>query len=190
MKKILITGAVCALLTGCAGTDLAAINKNISDTAFSVSKTLRGSDSAGSTPGVASNGMPILSPAAQPSTANADREFHVPVDVDTAAARLKRYYKFISTEELERIRTRDRNSEWSASAIAERNPVWEASPGSYYKMGNDRGKHDHLDIEIEKNGAGSRVYVTYKSPYPEHLSGSSFDNLITRIQQVAAGKVR
>ncbi len=42
MKKILITGAVCALLTGCAGTDLAAINKNISDTAFSVSKTLLG----------------------------------------------------------------------------------------------------------------------------------------------------
>lgn len=184
MKNILITGAVCALLTGCAGTDLAAINKNISDTAFSVSKTLR---SGGEDPG---NGMPVMTKASTGATESVNREFSLPVDIDTAAARLKRHYGYVTPDEIAHIRNKDRNSRWAAAAIEDSHPVWEAVQGSSYRMGSDVGDNDHMEIELEKNGAGTRAYVTYQSPSASHLTGSAFEKLMTEVKQVASGKVR
>lgn len=189
MKRIVTTCLFCALLTGCAGTDFASINKNISDTAFSISKTLRG-DNTESGSMDSGNGMPVLSKAGSAATQSASKQFSVPVDIDTAAARLKRHYGYISHEEIERIRAKDRNSRWSAAAIEDAHPVWEAVPGSFYRMGSDTGDNDHMDIELEKNGAGTRVYVTYKSPVASHLAGSAFEGVITQVRQVASGQSR
>lgn len=187
MNRMIISGVICALLSGCAGTDFASINKNISDTAFSISNTLRGSDSDSMDSG---NGMPVLTKASASGGKSASKEFSVPVDIDTAAARLKRHYGYVSAEEIERTRSRDRNSRWSAAAIEDAHPVWEAVPGSSYRMGSDVGNNDHMDIELEKNGSGTRVYVTYKSPVASHLTGSAFNNVMSQVRQVASGQAR
>ncbi|AEX08404.1 hypothetical protein LXA31_16650 [Erwinia amylovora] len=187
MNRIFISGAICALLSGCAGTDFASMNKNISDTAFSISKTLRGNSSDSMDSG---NGMPVLTKASGSSGKSASKQFSVPVDIDTAAARLKRHYGYVSAEEIERVRSKDRNSRWSAAAIEDAHPVWEAVPGSSYRMGSDVGDNDHMEIELEKNGTGTRVYVTYKSPVASHLTGSAFNNVMTQVRQVASGQTR
>lgn len=187
MNRIFISGAICALLSGCAGTDFASMNKNISDTAFSISKTLRGNSSDSMDSG---NGMPVLTKASGSSGKSASKQFSVPVDIDTAAARLKRHYGYVSAEEIERVWSKDRNSRWSAAAIEDAHPVWEAVPGSSYRMGSDVGDNDHMEIELEKNGTGTRVYVTYKSPVASHLTGSAFNNVMTQVRQVASGQTR
>lgn len=187
MNRMITLGVIGALLSGCAGTDFASINKNISDTAFSISKTLRGSDSSSINSG---NGMPVLTKASGSGGKSASKQFSVPVDIDTAAARLKRHYGYVSADEIERIRSRDRNSRWSAAAIEDAHPVWEAVPGSSYRMGSDVGDNDHMDIELEKNGSGTRVYVTYKSPVASHLTGSTFNNVMSQVRQVASGQAR
>lgn len=189
MKRILTTGFFCALLTGCAGSDLASMNKSISDTAFSISKTLRDDNTAADSID-SGNGMPVLTKAGNTAAQSSSKQFSIPVEIDTAAARLKRHYGYISQDEIERIRTKDRNSRWSAAAIEDAHPVWEAAPGSSYRMGSDTGESDHMDIELEKNGAGTRVYVTYKSPVASHLTGSAFDSVITQVRQVASGQKR
>ncbi|EIV3863094.1 hypothetical protein L460_04964 [Klebsiella pneumoniae BIDMC 24] len=187
MNRMITAGVICALLSGCAGSDFASINKNISDTAFSISKTLRGSDSDSMDSG---NGMPVLTKASGSGGESASKQFSVPVDIDTAAARLKRHYGYVSADEIERIRSRDRNSRWSAAAIEDAHPVWESVPGSSYRMGSDVGDNDHMDIELEKNGSGTRVYVTYKSPVASHLTGSAFNNVVSQVRQVASGQAR
>lgn len=70
------------LLSGCATTDWAAINKQVSDIAANLTKTLGGNSSG------ESGGMPLMSPAGQQALQSVDKTFSVPVDVDTAAARL------------------------------------------------------------------------------------------------------
>jgi len=187
LNRMITSGVICALLSGCAGTEFADINKNISDTAFSISKTLRGSDSDSMDSG---NGMPVLTKASSSGGQSASKQFSVPVDIDTAAARLKRHYGYVSADEIERIRSKDRNSRWSAAAIEDAHPVWEAVPGSSYRMGGDVGDNDHMDIELEKNGSGTRLYVTYKSPTASHLTGSTFDNVMSQVRQVASGQAR
>lgn len=117
------------LLSGCATTDWAAINKQVSDTAANLTKTLGGNSSG------ESGGMPLMSPAGQQAMQSVDKTFSVPVDVDTAAARLKRHYKFISTQELESMRQAANDGDWKAAAEDDAHPVWDAMPGSYYKMG-------------------------------------------------------
>lgn len=187
MNRIIISGVISALLSGCVGTDFASMNKNISDTAFSISKTLRGGDSNSMDSG---NGMPVLTKASGSTGKSASKQFSVPVDIDTAAARLKRHYGYVSAEEIERVRSKDRNSRWASAAIEDAHPVWEAVPGSSYRMGSDVGDNDHMDIELEKNGTGTRVYVTYKSPVASHLTGSAFSNVMAQVRQVASGQTR
>ncbi|EMG7991355.1 hypothetical protein ACRRCN_004670, partial [Escherichia coli] len=71
--------------------------------------------------------------------------------------------------------------------------IWDAMPGSYYKMGGNWRKSsfdDHLTIEVEKNGKGSRVYITYASASQAHLQASSLEPLFKRVKDVAEGKVR
>ncbi|EFJ3233831.1 TPA: hypothetical protein ACH9P9_005654, partial [Escherichia coli] len=118
----------------------------------------------------------------------------VPVDVDTAAGRLKRYYKFYSNDEVNAIRNNGTtDGKWQASAIIDNGHIWDAMPGSYYKMGGNWRKgsfDDHLTIEVEKNGKGSRVYITYASASQAHLQASSLEPLFKRVKDVAEGKVR
>ncbi|WP_312479117.1 hypothetical protein [Kosakonia cowanii] len=172
------------LLSGCATTDWAAINKQVSDTAANLTRTLGGSSSA------ESGGMPLMSPAGQQAMQSVDKTFSVPVDVDTAAARLKRHYKFISTQELEALRQSSHDGDWKAAAEDDAHPVWDAMPGSYYKMGSDWNGRDHLDIEIEKNGSGSRLYVVYRSSSSQRLAGSGVTKLMNDVRAVAAGEKR
>ena len=114
----------------------------------------------------------------------------MPVDIDTAAARLKRYYQFVSNDEVDAIRKKDRNGSWFAGAITDANQEWEAMPGSYYKMGNDWNEYDHLTIELEKNGAGSKLYITFKSPSDKRLNSEELKKLMLNIKGVAEGTIR
>lgn len=77
---------------------------------------------------------------------------------------------------------------WKAAAEDDAHPVWEAIPGSYYKMGSDWNDNDHLDVEIEKNGSGSKLYITYSSASAERLSGSGVQKLMKEIHSVAIGE--
>lgn len=172
MKKTLNTAVLCALLTGCADTDFSSIGQST----FGLSSGTRGSG----------NSMPVLTKASPPATTSASQQFTLPVDIDTAAMRLKRHYGYLSSEEIERIRNKDRNSRWSAAAIDQAHPVWEALPGRFYRMGSDVGNADHMDIELEKVAAGTRVTVMYKSPV--RLSASALDKVVERVRQVASGK--
>lgn len=63
-------------------------------------------------------------------------------------------------------------------------------PGSYYKMGQNRDDYDHLTIEVEKNGAGSKLYITFKSPSDKRLNSESLRKLMSNIKDVAEGKIR
>lgn len=45
--------------------------------------------------------------------------------------------------------------------------------GSYYKIGSDWDDYDvHLTIELEKNGSGSRIHITYSFSSKQRLASS------------------
>lgn len=184
-KKILIICMVSTLTTACSMEDISAANKKVSDGASGIMNTLRGS--SGST----DNGMPRLSPSQSSKKESSSNKYDLPVDVDTAAARLKRYYQFISNEEVDSIKKKNTNGAWVASAITGNGQEWEAMPGSYYKMGSVWGNQDdHLTIEVEKNGAGSRLYIIYRSSSKKILASDSLQQLMQNIKAVAEGEVR
>lgn len=185
-QRFLIVCLTATLASGCTMDELASVNKQISDGAESLTNTLRGSSDSSS-----EGRMPTLYTKQQKSKKSTARNYNIPVDVDTAAARLRRYYKFMTTEELTSMRNSDNTDrKVAASAIEEAHPVWSASPGSYYKMGSDWGDEDHLELEVEKNGSGSRLYITYSSPDPNHLTESFLSPLYTKVKNVAEGTVR
>ncbi|EEA9003107.1 hypothetical protein GMM15_10465, partial [Salmonella enterica subsp. enterica] len=65
------------------------------------------------------------------------------------------------------------------------------SAGSYYKMGRNWGEgKDHITLEVETNGVGSRVYIQFFSSNPQHLTEAYLGNLYTQVKGVAEGKVR
>lgn len=171
-KKLLLVCVSCLILSACSVDEIAAVNKQISDGAFALTGALRGNNSS-----TADNGMPLLSQKAPTKREKRENVTEIPVDVDTAAGRLKRYYKFYSNEEVDAIRNNGTtDGKWQASAIKDNGHIWDAIPGSYYKMGSDwdGGQFDdHLTIEVEKNGKGSRLYITYASPAPGHLKEST-----------------
>jgi hypothetical protein len=183
---MLIICLTATLISGCTMEEIASVNKQISDGAESLTNTLRGSSDSSS-----DEGMPTLHPKQQKAKKSTSKNYDIPVDVDTAAARLRRYYKFMTTEELNSIKNReDTSSGWVAGAIEDGHPVWSATAGSYYKMGNDWGDEEHLELEVEKNGPGSRLYITYSSPDPKHLTESFLSPLYTKVKNVAEGTVR
>ncbi|MCK2381490.1 hypothetical protein MZD92_19670 [Escherichia coli] len=188
ISKLVVVATVCSTLSACSVEEMAAVNKKISDGAFAVTKALNGGT------GYADNGMPILNKQLPPEQDKRENVIDVPVDVDTAAGRLKRYYKFYSNDEVNAIRNNGTtDGKWQASAIIDNGHIWDAMPGSYYKMGGNWRKgsfDDHLTIEVEKNGKGSRVYITYASSSQAHLQASSLEPLFKRVKDVAEGKVR
>lgn len=98
-KKLLLVCVSCLALTACSVDEIASVNKQISDGAFALTGALRGNSSS-----TDSNGMPFLAQAQKPATKSSTQEYSVPVDIDTAAARLKRYYQFVSNDEVDAIR--------------------------------------------------------------------------------------
>ncbi|HIE1973501.1 TPA: hypothetical protein ACXKGF_001417 [Escherichia coli] len=186
-KKMLLVCASCVVLTACSAQEIAELNRKISEGAFAVTKTLNGGVNQ-------ADDIKYLLQAPRAKREKSDNVIEVPVDVDTAAGRLKRYYKFYSNEEVDAIRNNGHaNGKWTAAAIRQNGHIWDAMPGSYYKMGSDwdGGEFDdHLTLEIEKNGKGSRVYITYASPAPGHLKEEFIAPLIKRVKDVAEGRVR
>ena len=90
-KKLLLVCVSCLALSACSVDEIAAVNKQISDGAFALTGALRGNNSS-----TADNGMPLLSQKAPTKREKRENVTEIPVDVDTAAGRLKRYYKFYS----------------------------------------------------------------------------------------------
>ncbi|EFT7152232.1 hypothetical protein HVD32_004515 [Salmonella enterica] len=184
-KKMLVISIVSMLTTACSMEEFSAANKKVSDGASNIMNTLRGSS------GSSDSGMPHLSPSQPSKKESSSNKYDLPVDVDTAAARLKRHYQFISNEEVDSIKKKNTNGAWVASAITGNGQEWEAMPGSYYKMGSDWGdQDDHLTIEVEKNGAGSRLYITYSSSSQKRLASDSLQQLMKNIKDVAEGTKR
>jgi len=182
-KKVLVVCIVSMFTTACSMDELSSVNKKISDF---------GSSIAGNQSSQNESGMPKLAPKVDASQDSKSKNLSIPVDVDTAAARLRRYYKFMTKDELNSIKNRESTSaRLSAAAIEERRPEWSASAGSYYKMGRDWGEgNDHITLEIEKNGDGSRLYIQFFSSNHQHLTESYLSNLFTQVRGVAEGKVR
>ncbi|WJV38617.1 hypothetical protein QVN03_25180 [Raoultella terrigena] len=184
VKSVLMPAVLCTalLLTGCAGTELGEWNQKISDAAHSLA--------SGGSVGSSKGSMPWMTRAGISGPRQDVRHtYTLPVDVDTAAARLKSHYQFISSEELESLRQRDQHGDWSASSIDEARPVWSANRGSYYKMGQEWKGNDRLELEVVKSGTGSRLKVTYSSPDASHLTDAYLDRLMTQLQQVAKGQL-
>ncbi|VTP17335.1 hypothetical protein PUATCC27989T_05335 [Phytobacter ursingii] len=184
-NKIALTGlfALITCLSGCASVDSvnSAINQ-ISGGIFSVDNAP--SDSG---PAVLSKGVPQASH-------KITQEYRVPVDVDTAAARVKRYYHFISAEEVAQLRNNGTQSGgWTAASAADGAWVWDGQPGSYYKMGRDWGSEntgDSVQVELEKNGAGSRLYITFRSSLASHTTAAYTSKLFENMKSVAEGAIR
>ena len=182
-KKILVVCIVSMFITACSMDELSSVNKKISDF---------GSSIAGNQSSQNESGMPKLAPKVEASQDSTSKDLSIPVDVDTAAARLRRYYKFMTTDELNSIKNRESTSaRLAAAAIEEQRPEWSTSAGSYYKMGRNWGEgKDHITLEVEKNGVGSRVYIQFFSSNPQHLTEDYLGNLYTQVKGVAEGKVR
>ncbi|VXD06558.1 conserved exported hypothetical protein [Enterobacterales bacterium 8AC] len=178
-----------ALLAGCAASDVAELNKKVSDMSYDLLSLGKKTNSN------ESSGLPTLSKNTPVVDQKISQEFEVPVDVDSAAARIKRYYNFISSDEVKRLNSSNNNSDrWSAASITDGAYAWDAQPGSYYKMGRDwgadEGVEDMILIELEKNGAGSRMYITFSSSEASHVTDAYTGKLFAEVKQVAEGKLR
>lgn len=165
--------AACSLgMTACSSNDLSTFTKQVSQ----LSSTL-----FPSAPQVNADKSRELGEATKTLTAHAD--------VDTAAARLKHYYHFTSSDEIAAAgNTGKGNSGWVASAMAE-GTDWSAQPGSYYRMNRIWGKTDHLTLEVNREGNNSKIIATYRSEDPTHLNEAWTQKLWVQIGSVAEGKI-
>ncbi|AHG20625.1 hypothetical protein Z042_14100 [Chania multitudinisentens RB-25] len=188
LNKAIGSALSVVLLAGCAASDVAELNKKVSDMSYSLLSVGKKTDSNDS------GGLPTLSANRIVVDKKMAKEVEVPVDVDTAAARVKRYYKFTSSDEINRLNSGSNSNRWAAAAITDGAYAWDAQPGAYYKMGRDwgadEGIEDNILIELEKNGAGSRLYITFRSSDASHVTEAYTGNLFAQIKQVAEGKVR
>ncbi|MDY0276298.1 MAG: hypothetical protein RBR42_12870 [Desulfomicrobium sp.] len=137
MKRTRAVLAVCsaALLGGCSTQELSEMNQTVSDVSSELTSLLTGG-----------------------RIVREDRKYEVfvPVDVDTAAALLRRYYGFEGLDsKIMTLKSSGRGSDsWKATALADQESIWEASPSSFYKMGKDYGDlnpPNRVVIELEKN---------------------------------------
>lgn len=182
MRSLTAILIIPALVTACSMQEIADTNKKISDGASGIMNSLRGNSNPSTD---------VKTPMHLPQSLKKEsksKNYTVAVDVDTVAARIKRHYKFMSSHELDSLRNSYNDGAWKAAAEDDAHPVWEAMPGSYYKMGSDWNDNDHLDVEIEKNGSGSKLYITYSSVSSERLSGTGVQKLMKEIHSVAIGE--
>lgn len=138
---------------------------------------------------------PVSPAQQQPTTAPVVRDdvvqtWILPVDVDTAALRLKQHYSFSSDEDVAAARNSGQgNAGWSASAISE-GASWVAQPGSYYRMSRNWAGNDRLTFEVTGNTKSSSVTATYRSSNPEHLKPAWTSRLMKQIPEVADGSLK
>ncbi|HFK4185004.1 TPA: hypothetical protein ACGZ7N_004433 [Escherichia coli] len=161
------------LLAGCSTQEIAEWNQKISDLGHQVSNTMTG-------------GKQERSKKATDMT--------IPVDIDTVASCLRRYYGFTDVNaKVAALQRGTENDSWVAQAILAEGHTFEATPGSYYKFGHklgDTNPRDEVILELEKNGAGTRVYVVYHSSFSGHLTEEYVDPLFKQIRDVASGNIR
>lgn len=146
MRSLTAILIIPALVTACSMQEIADTNNKISHGASGIMNSLRGNSNPSTD---------VTTPMHLPQSLKKEsksKNYTVAVDVDTAAARIKRHYKFMSSQELDSLRNSSNDGAWKAAAEDDAHPVWEAIPGSYYKMGSDWNDNDHLDVEIEKTG--------------------------------------
>ncbi|BBV00350.1 hypothetical protein AB6H26_08430 [Providencia hangzhouensis] len=162
------------LLLGCTSQEIAEWNQKVSDFGGQINTVVTGGKQARS---------------------EKDYAIALPVDIDTAASRLRRYYGYSDVNaQIAALRQSGKASdEWAAMAIAEEGRIFEAAPGSYYKFGNKLGENeprDEVTLELEKNGSGTRLYITYRSSFSSHLTDSYVNPLFYQMRDVAAGKAK
>lgn len=140
--------ALSATLVGCANTDLKAANQRVSDIASSMNDVIYGGR-------IARN--------------NKSTSFTVPVDVDTASARVRQYYGFSNTQ------------------------VASAS-NSFYRMAGFVGTKnpaDHLDITLHKEGANiTSITVNHASSFKSQQTPAYREDVFQRVESVALGNTR
>lgn len=181
MRSFSLAVILPVFLTACSMSEIAETNKKISDGASGLMSSLRGEDSG--------NSSQVMTPRLSEKKESTSKSFKIPVDIDTAAARIKRKYKFLSNDELRSIRERNNDGAWVAGAITDSHHEWDSMPGSYYKMGSDWGDYDdHLTIELEKNGSGSRLLITYSSSSQKRLASTGLQDLMKNIKGSAEGQ--
>ncbi|EGT3611636.1 hypothetical protein FAP59_18825 [Morganella morganii] len=161
------------LLAGCSSQEIVGWNQKVSDFSSQLSKTMTGG---------------------RQERSQKETHITVPVDIDTVASRLRRYYGFSDVNaKIAALQHGTMNDKWVAQAIAEEGHTFEASPGSYYKFGHKLGKNDPRDeviLELEKNGTGTQLYITYYSSFSGHLTDEYVNPLFNQMRDVASGKVR
>ncbi|WP_279156737.1 hypothetical protein [Obesumbacterium proteus] len=170
-------------LSGCAGVD--SVNSAINQISSGIL-------SVGSAP--AESGPVVLSKGVSQASHKIMQEYRVPVDVDTAATRVKRYYDFVSAEEVAQLCSNDTQSgRWTAASVADGTWAWDGQPGSYYKMGRDWGSentNDSIQVELKKNGSGSRLYIIFRSGLVSHTKAAYTSKLFENMKSVAEGTIR
>ena len=60
-------------------------------------------------------------------------------------------------------------------------------------MGRDWGSentNDSVQVELEKNGSGSRMYITFRSGLASHTSAAYTSKLFENMRSVAEGAIR
>ncbi|WP_336844099.1 hypothetical protein [Providencia rettgeri] len=163
-----------AMLTGCSTQEMLDWNQKVSDFGSQVSKTMTGG---------------------KQDRSDKTTNVTIPVDIDTAASRLRRYYGFsdVNTKIATLQQSGRENDKWVAQAITEEGHTFEATPGSYYKFGRKLGKdepRDEVIVELEKNGTGTLMYITYHSSFSTHLTDDYVNPLFSQMRDVASGKIR
>lgn len=178
VKQISFTPAILVLamllgVAGCSNSDLNAITHQVSNLGSSMKPSTASADNVKS-----------------PEWGEVSKTLTIHADIDTAAARLKRYYRFTSTDDITAAGNSGKgNSGWVASAMAE-GTDWSAQPGSYYRMSRIWGPADHLTLEVSREGRNSQVIATYRSTDPAHLKEAWTKKLWAQIGPVAEGIIR
>ena len=173
IPSALLVAACLLSMTACSHNDLNAFTKQVNQ----LSSTL-------------SPSAPTASTGKSPEWGEVSKTLTVRADVDTAAARLKRYYRFTSSDEITAAGNSGKgNSGWVASAMSD-GTDWSAQTGSYYRMSRVWGKADHLTFEVSREGGGSQVIATYRSTDPTHLKDAWTKKLWGQIGPVAEGTIR
>lgn len=173
--SILLVAACLMSATGCSNSDLNSFTRQASELGDSLSPSAVSAKT--------DNGK-------SPEGGEVSKTLAVRADVDTAATRLKRYYRFTSSDEITAAGNSGKgNSGWVASAMAE-GTDWSAQPGSYYRMSRIWGKADLLTLEVSREGNRSNVTATYRSTDSTHLKDAWTKKLWAQIGPVAEGKIR
>ncbi|MFF0901178.1 hypothetical protein [Proteus mirabilis] len=161
------------LLAGCSTQEIAEWNQKISNFDHQVSNTMTGG---------------------KQERSKKVTDMTIPVDIDTVASRLRRYYGFTDVNaQIAALQRGTVNDKWVAEAITAEGHTFEATPGSYYKFGRKLGNNtpqDEVILELEKNGTGTLVYVVYHSSFSGHLTDDYVGPLFKQIRDVASGKIR